>query len=114
MKAPKIGMAVHIPGSKKGRIAALKKLGAPEDAVNGRITAQPSEEKVCRPLPLPLLTLLSGQWARPSRPTHVISPWRASSVPHGMLTRDMRVLHAFTQGNLQQWTVAFTMARPRC
>ena len=48
-KAPKIGMDVHIPGSKKGRIAALEKLGAPEDAVNGRITAQLSEEKVCRP-----------------------------------------------------------------
>ena len=54
MKAPKIGINVHIPGSKKAKVPALKKLGAPEDAVNGRITAQPSKEQVCRPLPLPL------------------------------------------------------------
>ena len=54
MKAPKIGTNVHIPGSKKAKVPALKKLGAPEDAVNGRITAQPSKEQVCRPLPLPL------------------------------------------------------------
>ena len=38
MKALKIGMDVHIPGSKKGKVLALKKLCAPEDAVNGRIT----------------------------------------------------------------------------
>jgi len=45
MKAPKIGMNVHIPGSKRTKVPALKKLGAPEDAVNGRITAQPSKEQ---------------------------------------------------------------------
>ena len=55
MKAPKIGMNMHIPGTKKGKVPALKKLNAPEDAMNGHITAQPLKEQVCHPLPLPFL-----------------------------------------------------------
>ena len=68
MKAPKIGIGMHIPGNKKGKVAALKKPSDARVPANSCVTAQPPKEKACCPVFMPCPHMPMDEWLCPCHP----------------------------------------------